>query len=342
MTAQSTSDTSSATDPDRTEDDDGSFAAFFGWDNQDPDAARARLREEETRVQESIRQCMAEQGFEYRPVLPPDDAFAVASDLDDEEWVRTEGFGITTWYGREEGTFRHETRTDPNQEILDAMSESERQAWNDALYGTQEELEAEMEVEVLEETGDTVVYGTGYGPGCQGQAYEKEFGDRAAAEELWREVQPAIEEMHERIEAEPRVVEAWSACMSQAGYDVATREELYDHAYELFQARLDDIVGDYGHPFRDWPEEEVDAFYAENTEAEIAAFLREAEEESLENIDVAALRALQQEEIDMAVASYECGHELEAVYSEVRAEYEADLIATNRETFEQLRAAAES
>src|SRR5690606_18957562 len=59
------------------EEDPQPLAAFFGWDNGDPAATEARLRDQEARDQESIRRCMAEQGSEEQPVLPPDDAVRV-------------------------------------------------------------------------------------------------------------------------------------------------------------------------------------------------------------------------------------------------------------------------
>ena len=117
------------------------LAAFFGWDNGDPAATEARLRDQEARVQESIRRCMAEQGFEYQPVLPPDDAFRVdATSEDHEEWVRKHGFGITTWFGNEEEfTDRAAVEwEDPNQEMLDAMSVG-RQAWYEASTAPKED-----------------------------------------------------------------------------------------------------------------------------------------------------------------------------------------------------------
>ncbi|MGH8872741.1 MAG: hypothetical protein ACRDWS_12265 [Acidimicrobiia bacterium] len=94
-----------ASDPETTEDaaESETLGDFFGWAEEDPEAAEVQYREQEARVQEAIRQCMAKAGFEYQPVLPPDAAFGVAGEeFDEEEWVRTQGFGITTWYGNEE------------------------------------------------------------------------------------------------------------------------------------------------------------------------------------------------------------------------------------------------
>jgi hypothetical protein len=50
-----------------------------------------------------------------------------------------------------------------------------------------------------------------------------------------------------------------------------------------------------------------------------------------------ALAALQQEEIDVAVADFECRDNYWEVYQEISQEYEADFIAANREILDQIR-----
>lgn len=323
-------------------DDAQTLAEFFGWDaSADQAAMEAQFREREVRIQEAIRQCMAEQGFEYQPMLPPERGVVVdAGGESHEEWVEEHGFGVTTWFGNEE-EFEDEgvAWEDPNQEMLDAMSEAERQAWYEALYGTEEEQMADTTVTIDEETGETIYYSTGFGAGCQGQAYEAEYGK---SQELWEELNPAMEEMWQRIEADPRVVEAnenWAACMQEAGYEVTTRNEMYETVYQDFQARLEEITGGntYVDPFEGWTEEEINAFFEEKSQEEIDAFFEEAERAAMENVDMEAVRALQQEEIDMAVKDLECGKQMEEVYQEVSAEYESDFIAEHRETLEQIR-----
>jgi hypothetical protein len=86
-----------------------------------------------------------------------------------------------------------------------------------------------------------------------------------------------------------------------------------------------------------WTQEEIDAFFQEKTQEEIDAFFAEAQEASQDNIDMEALAALQQEEIDMAVADYECRGDYWEVYQDVSEEYEADFIAENRAALEEIR-----
>jgi hypothetical protein len=341
-----------AADPETTEDSspgEETLADFFGWANDDPEAAEVEFREQEARIQESIRQCMAEAGFEYQPVLPPEGSFGVVQEeFDEEEWVRTQGFGITTWYGNEEemmGPERGEEWVDPNQETLEAMSESESQAWYEALYGTEEEQMEGATTEIDPETGEEYTVTSGYGAGCSGEAYEAEYGDQRATEDLWMELNPEMEAMYERVQADPRIVELdqqWSACMAEAGYQYESMTQMQEAIYDDFYARFEAIVGPdggYADPFAGWTQEEIDAFFEEKTQEEIDAFFAEAEATSREDVDMEALAALQQEEIDLAVADFECRGDYYEVYQEVSEDYEAEFVEQNREILEQIREA---
>lgn len=324
------------------------MADFFGYGTEDPEAAEAEYRAQEARIQEAIRACMAEAGFEYQPMLPPEGSFMVGEEWDEEEYVRTQGFGITTWYGNEDTTvttMMEEEWVDPNQEMLEAMSESEQTAWWEALHGTQEENDALMETEVDPATGEEYQTMTGYGPGCYGEAAEAEYGDMEANNELWEELGPAMDAMYQQVQADPRIVEleeAWSACMSERGYDYESTTAMQEVIWTDFQERFDAIVGPdggYADPFAGWTQAEIDAFFEEKTQEEIDAFFAEAEQASRANVDNEALAALQQEEIDLAVADFECRGDYYEVYQEISEEYEADFIAENREILEEIREA---
>lgn len=325
---------------------DESLADFFGYGTDDPEASEAQYREQEASIQESIRQCMAESGFEYQPMVPPEGSFEVFDEMDEEERVRTQGFGITTWYGNEETTVTTaggQEWVDPNQEMLDAMSETEREAWYAALYGTEEEQMEGSHTEVDPDTGEEYTVMEGNGAGCQGEAYDAEYGDQNQSQELWEELSPAMEAMYEQVQADPRIIELdqeWSACMANAGFEYESSTKMQETVYQDFQTRFDEIVGPnggYADPFAGWTQEEIDAFFEEKTQEEIDAFFAESEQTARDDVDMEALSALQQEEIDLAVADFECRGDYYEVYQEVSQEYEADFIAANREILEQIR-----
>ena len=322
------------------------MAEFFGYGSEDPEEQQAQWRDEEARRQELIRACMAEEGFDYTPVQQPEDSFQVFGPEDEEESVRTQGFGITTWYGNEDQFSGPEVEwVDPNQEMVEAMSESEQEAYYAALYGSEEEQMEGATTEIDPETGEEYTMVEGYGAGCEGEASEEIWGDQSQTQGLWEELEPDMTAMYERVEADPRTVELndeWSACIADAGYEYESRNDMWESVYEDFQQRFDEIVGPdggYADPFEGWTEEEIEAFFEEKTQDEIDAFFEEAQEGARADIDEEALAALQQEEIDLAVANFECSSDYDEQYQEIAAEYEAEFIAANRETLEKIREA---
>lgn len=300
------------------------LAEYLGFDLDDPDAMAAQADEMERRVQESIARCMAQEGFEYIPAVDPgSSAFTVSgAAFDQEEYVREQGFGITTWYGREEtGQASGAAWVDPNEAIVEAMSESESSAYYEALYGYQTESS---------EGADR--------PGCQGKAFEEVYGQM---ERMFEELGPMLDEMYQRFLADPRYQEAtgeWSGCMSDRGYIYDDVEQMYDSVYTDFGRRLDALVGS-SDPFEDWTQEQREAFYEENSDEEIEDFFQQARIDAREAVDQEALAALQQEEIDLAVANFECSESFQETVAELQQEYESEFIGKNRGLLDELREA---
>ncbi len=325
----STVDAGAADEPD-------SLADFFGWPTgDDPAAAQAQAEQEQRKIEELVAACMANEGFEYIPVDHSMGGFEFA--FDEEEFVREQGFGITTWYGNEEQFFqRDEEFVDPNQDIVEAMSDSERDAYYEALHGPPDQGEPQIDPE----TGEEYYEWEGFGEGCFGRAEEQVYG---VQQEMWTELGPLMEEMWERIQADPRVLEAnadWSACMADRGFDYTDPEDMYESLFDDLQSRFEEIVGPNGgfaDPFEGWSEEEIEAFFEEKSEEEVEEFFRQAEQEVQQNVDQEALAALQQEERDLALANFECQADMREVMVEVQADYEADFIRDNRDALEQIR-----
>lgn len=320
------------------------LADFLGLDDAlDPAVAEATRHDQTIRFEEMIRSCMAEEGFEYIPVIPPEDSYRVTGPEDEEERVHREGFGISTWYGSDNETGAVDSFTewaDPNQAVIDAMSEAERQAYHEAMFGTEEELmDGEVVTGVDPETGEEVQVTQGSQPGCYGEASELMFGGAMEAERLMFELSPELDELNQRIEADPRIVaweKDWSACMAARGYDYTDRDDMRVRGFQDLQARFDEIVGSLD-PFEGWSEEELQTFIDDHSDAEIEALQQQAEEAARAAVDEEALAALRQEEIDLAVADFECNAGFTDLYQEVAAEYEATFISENLEVLEQIR-----
>jgi hypothetical protein len=117
-------------------------------------------------------------------------------------------------------------------------------------------------------------------------------------------------------------------------------DDMYMTVFDDFQNRLDEIVGPNGgftDPFEGWTEDEINAFFEEKTPEEVDAFFQQAQQDSMQDIDQQALAALQEEEIDLAVAAAGCSKDMDEMYREISSEYEADFIAEHRAELEALR-----
>ena len=282
----------------------------------------AQEEEMERRVQESTARCMAQEGFEYIPAVDPGSSVLTVSGaaFDQEEYVREQGFGITTWYGREETNQGSGGGwVDPNEAIVEAMSESESSAYYEALYGVQTESSEGVDQ-----------------PGCQGKAFEEVYGQM---ERMFEELGPMLDEMYQRFLADPRYQEAtgeWSGCMSDRGYSYDSTEQMYDAVFTDFGSRMDELIGS-SDPFEGWTREQREAFYEENSDEEIADFFQQARIDAREAVDQEALSALQQEEIDLAVANFECSEGFQETVAELQREYESEFIGKNRGLLDELR-----
>lgn len=309
---------------------------YLGYEFDDPDAAAAQDEENRRRIEEKVARCMAGEGFEYVPAIRPVSSSNYEA-YDGEQYAREEGFGITTWYGREiSSSVEFDSWVDPNTAIVESMSDSERTAYYEALNGAPTEW---AEAAEIESSGQPVV-GDTYGGGCFGQAYREVYGKQ---DEIWAQISPKLEETRQRFEADPRYQQAdegWKGCMADRGHQYDSIEQMYDEIYVDFEARLDAIVGaggGWGDPFEGWTDEQIETFYIEKSEEEVEAFFEQAQSEAQANIDQEALAALQQEERDLAVVSYQCSQEMRETIEELRQEYESRFIRDNREFLEQIR-----
>lgn len=101
--------------------------------------AEGTFRAEFTAVEELVAACMAEAGFTYEPRTPPAGDDGDTSELAPDEFASEFGFGFTTLEG--DGASADETPDDPNQAKVTEMSEAERAAWDEALWGPTPEPE---------------------------------------------------------------------------------------------------------------------------------------------------------------------------------------------------------
>lgn len=182
--------------------------------------------------EELVAECMAGEGFDYQPNSQNGGMSALGDD--GIEWGSLEfaeqyGYGIVDWPGLAEMEQQSEEYVDPNQGYVESLSESEQQAYYEALSGPQpsEEDMAAME--------DGTYEWDWAQSGCYGAAdheVQDEYGSAMAAYE-----DPEFAELFESMNAvwselynydDPgapspnddvaKLDREWSECMADAGY----------------------------------------------------------------------------------------------------------------------------
>ena len=244
--------------------------------------------ERQKRAENLIAPCMQEQGFRYTPVDPvvQQAALTGTQKLTEEEFNEQFGYGITTLFEQ-----RLQASTlGPNQEYYNSLTDAEKAAFDLALYGT----DKTATFAVALDTGEFDRLG-----GCLKEATDEVFGGA----ELIQDVTVKLDELDDRILADARmivVIENWSDCMAEAGYDLGEPE-----AVDVYlENKLEGIVG---------PIEEV-AAPAPGAQPEYDA----------------ALRQLQQEEVELVGKDIECEEQhITEVEEEVRVEYEREFLEQN-------------
>ncbi len=282
---------------------------------------------------------MTREGFEYVPRDASDiDFFSAADglDYDSREYAEKYGFGITTerfsqeevgpeLVGHNYDEFEESFDDDPNNAIVEAMDDSTREAYYEALYGpedsfpvydpetmTDEELEA-LENQIYEPQG------------CQGEAWTE--GDGSLANKFYQDFSDELQDMYEAIEDDPRLKakeDEISECVGDKGYEFTGFDETLWESFEEDLGKIDQMLG--GFPGEDLTEEDFNTMTPEQLD-EIFSQPREFTDEAK-----TLLGELQAEETAMAVAVWDCGGGFAAtgeLYQEVAAEYERQFLADN-------------
>lgn len=305
-----------------------------GWgtsaEDFDPAAEQERFQAEQVQIQESIADCMADEGFEYIPFVPDEGDFFFGPFGDEDDFVETQGFGISTWILNDpylngdisEEEFEDPFANDPNSEIVEGLSEAEREEYYYVLWGDEPDFDFENATEAEMEE----FFSTWQPTGCQAEAEQDVYAGQA----FFAEFGDALDEIFERAEADPRIIAIeleWSACMADAGYTFSDSNEMY----EYFSQRMEEVVT---WPEPDFSEELEEPDFENMTEEEMDAFFAEQEDLWQPQYDEAELRALNDEEIATAIANRDCSVDSEDVWQEVMADLERQFLDENSEALE--------
>ncbi|MFS0794711.1 hypothetical protein [Microbacterium sp. 1P10AE] len=200
------------------------LSAIYGVD-ADPTSRNAEFAERQKKSETLVAACMKEKGFEYTPVT---DLGSVASGQeqkpDDREWVAQNGYGMLSSLGES-------TTTDPNADYVESLSESERNAFNEALWGQYAtgEVSGQFDPEKA---------------GCQGAAQVEAGQQNPLDSDEFADLRQAFEDLSSEISSLPEQQKAdsdWSSCMADAGYpDLKTQSD----ALMSISTRIGEVNGD--------------------------------------------------------------------------------------------------
>lgn len=314
------------------------YSALYGDYSQTSEDDWAQEAEEQQRqIEELVATCMADEGFEYIPNVQSGGVYYSSDEgWGTEEWVQQYGYGITTDPYEDvrepiEGEGEGDEWYDPNQEYTDAMSDSERMAYEEALWGQYDEEDME---EVCDEDGECWFESewNWETEGCYGYAQHEVYDLGEEETSFWEdpafsELVEAMERLWQDAENDPRAAEInaeWSECMADAGYPGFTeRWDAQDSIYTVYNQLWEEL--DQG---VDW-----EALWEEYEETGI--------EPEYPEIDPAALAELREQEIATAVADYTCATDLniDSRLLAIQFELEEEFIETYRTELDNLIAA---
>lgn len=239
-------------------------------------------------TEELVAACMTKEGFEYIP-SPPNSAMAIDTEDESdgpewgsEEFAKQYGYGIIDWPGREAMESQSETEeyVDPNADYVNSLSESESNAYYEALHGPQP---SEEEMLAMEEDGS---YEYNWETaGCYGEAQHEaqlEVGGYQAASEdpqfadlftSMNEVWSVLYDEENPHEDVAKLNREWADCMATAGFSEftspnAAQQTLYDEYNELQSSGAGDD-GEYVEPSKadqkKFQEREIEVAVADTT-----------------------------------------------------------------------------
>lgn len=211
-------------------------------------------REQDRQREDLIAQCMAEQGFEYTPDTGNTFYYSGDEDSDGPDWGTREfaeqyGFGVIDWPGMQEMEEQQEGQeyTDPNWDYVSTLSESEQNAFYEALHGPGP---TEEEMALMEEDEDYMWQPEDQG--CWGWAYQKVNEGTTIGfydDPEFADLIEAMNAMWEDTQNDPEMVSLntdWSACMVGAGYpEVTVRDDIHSWIYDQYSALMEGPTGEW-------------------------------------------------------------------------------------------------
>lgn len=345
----------------------GPLAEYMGWADFDQESSMAEQEEMQKKVEELTAACMKKEGFEYKPVTYDnqmyEDPNAAAYELwGTREFAEKYGYGISmSRSSQTEMQNEGQEWVDPNQEYIDAMSESEKMAYYDALWGSgagmgmamtsAEEVPAASEASAEEapasgeeSTGESSDAPSGEVSESDAETVEETAPESAPAEPSAGEAEPSMsmpspEEMgcsgRASAEVYPQSYMEPDDEMNQMWEEMDRRRTALEDTPELKAATQEwtNCLADKGFPGLSNPmdvqqdlNEELAELYGETfTDMGDGGYSIDSPEEPV-TPDPADLEAFKQKEIAQAVADFDCSVDMVALRQKLQFEMEEKFI----------------
>lgn len=278
--------------------------AVYGTDAS-PEEQEKKFAADQAKREELIAECMQEEGFEYRPNTQNGSFSSDGSEYkpDDREWVSQWGYGAVNYPGQEEMSDPENEYVDPNAEYLETLSESEQTAFYEALSGPPMSEEDMSEDGSYEYDWKTA--------GCSGWAEHELSGDDPSQSEEFKPLFEAMSALYDEASSSPEMAKLeaeWATCMDAAGFPGFSKQS--DAQNSIYEA--------------------LNAFWEDPATAETGP-------------DEAAMKELEGQEIETALADLDCREETDYREQSKAAQWELEeqFIADHKAELDALKAAAE-
>ncbi|MGY5883408.1 hypothetical protein [Modestobacter lacusdianchii] len=224
------------------------FNAVYGGDLS-PEEQERQFAEQLAEREELVAQCMQDEGFEYTPDTQSSSYSAgdgTEWEPEDREWVGQYGYGAVESPMSDEVPSEEQEYVDPNGDYVATLSESEQTAFYEALYGpqpTEDELSEEASYEYDWQTA-----------GCQGAAQHEVEGQDVSQSEEFKPLFDAINALYEDMASWPGMAELdaeWATCMDAAGHggyatQVDAQNSVYEDLNEIYESIAPTEDGEMG------------------------------------------------------------------------------------------------
>ena len=314
------------------------LADLMGWSDFDP----VEQRRQSLAIEEAVVECMREEGFEYQP-QDFDSQFDSGEGEEDfalmqnspEAYGEKYGYGIVRGYELweepyigEDGGFGGPSFEDPNEDYVNSLSNSERDAFYEVLHGPPQE---EPAFDETDPEGTQVMYAPPLEEqGCQGRAQLEVVGDDPTNDP---EIQEALNDVFMAQQDDPRMDDAqrdWVDCMGDtlAEYDLpdGMSVESADSMYEVVNALKAVAMGqqmlpldpETGEPIGDYDDSQG---YSSSQNEDGTGFAYVGEQKI---IPEDALERLRADELALWATDWEC--QKDADIQELRIQVEQDAV----------------